>query len=273
MLHFFSPLFSWKSFFFIFYLFSSFFLFSYQEIPPLRQEKFGRLEFGVSKYLFSPSYLLFNTTLTGDLNRGIYKKIYLTQTLEAELSELFHPELKIVFCLDDRIIDRVSFKNYFKICKYLHFTASYLFRNYTNYRIIENNILSLATFRLPVYPYFLFSLSGGENIRIVDFDILQFGTKYGNDYTWQFLPVFKIAFHFFVGKFYHLGIEFSNMYDEEAVSLGGFQIGWLNRFFPRNDFQIKLDAGIGFAGSGASAGFPNRFWIAFGGSYVYLFRK
>ena len=117
----------------------------------------------------------------------------------------------------------------------------------------------------------VFIIGGGGNIKIIDYDINEINALNKN-ITLRMAPIMKLEAIFSPIKFYNFAFRASNLFDNDLNSAGNFQLELLNRIFPskKRNWNLEINAGIGFVGSGALAGHPNQFWISFGGTYEYL---
>ena len=232
------------------------------------------IDFGASPYLFAPTSFSATSTVTFNTNIGISNGILLTNYLRVKLSKIIAPEIKIALISDNRILDRFSIRNNFFLCKFFSACQGYTLWNYNKYKIIEHNLFTSFQIQLPVKKVLLFVLGGGGNIKIIDYNIEKIN-KSNNDYSIRLAPILKLETHFYPTNFYNIGIKLSNVFDDDLISIGNFQLELMNYFFPQRKkiWSIEVDAGIGFTGSGALAGYPNQFWIAIGGTYEHFFKN
>ena len=233
----------------------------------------GRVEFGVNEYIFAPAYISVGSRLTFDFNLGINTTPKLALDVEADISKLLNPKLQLTFEFNQRIISDFSFKNKFQIIKYCYGYIGYIFRNYSDYKVAEHNFYTIATLRLPVKNIFLFELDNGIAFKVMDFDTRDLLSTYYIDYNLNFFPLVQLGFHFFINHHYNIGFKVGNMMQDEPITLGSLAFELVQEMNVSREFNINFDMGVGFAGSGAVAGFPNRFWFAIGGSYVHWFSK
>lgn len=229
------------------------------------------LDLGLSPYLFSPSSISVTSTITFNTNIGVANGILFTNYIKAKLSKIIVPEIKIAFFSDERIIDRFSIRNNFFLCKFFSASQGYTIWNYSKYEIIEHNLFSTFQLQIPIKKLLTFIIGGGGNIKIIDYNISEINALNKN-ITLRMAPIMKLEAIFSPIKFYNFAFRASNLFDNDLNSAGNFQLELLNRIFPskKRNWNLEINAGIGFVGSGALAGHPNQFWISFGGTYEYL---
>lgn len=229
------------------------------------------LDFGISPYLFAPSSISITSIVSFNTNIGISNGILFTNYIRAKLSRIIAPEIKFSFFTDERIIERFSIRNHFYLCKYFSASQGYTFWNYSKYKIVEHNLFSIFQLQVPIKELFTLIIGGGGNIKIIDFDINKVNIL-DKATTLRMAPIIKLEMLFFPIYFYNFGIKISNLFDDDLNSVSNFQIEFLNNIFPsrQKNWSLKINAGIGFVGTGALAGYPNNFWIAFGGTYEYF---
>jgi hypothetical protein len=232
------------------------------------------VDFGISPYLFAPSSFSVTSTVTFATNIGISSGIYYTNYLRVNLSRIISPEIKISFFSDERILDRFSIRNNFSVCKFFSASQGYTFWNYSKYKIVEHNLFTTLHLQLPVKNILTFIIGGGGNIKIIDYNIEKIN-KSKNDYSIHLAPILKLEALFYPTNFYNVGLKLSNVFDDDLISIGNFQLELMNYFFPQRKkiWSIEVNTGIGFAGSGSLAGYPNQFWIAIGGTYEHFFKN
>ena len=230
------------------------------------------LDIGISAYLWSPTSFSVTSTVTLKTNIGISNGILITNYARVKLSKLIAPEIKIAFFSDERIIDRFSIRNNFFIHKFFSACQGYTLWNYSNYKIMEHNLFSTFQLQVPVKDFFLFIIGGGGNIKFIDYNIEETNTS-NKDTALRMAPIIKLETYFTPIRFYNFGFKISNLFDNDLNSASNFQIEMINRILPsrQKNWNLEINAGIGFVGSGALAGYPNQFWIAFGGTYEHFF--
>ncbi len=231
-----------------------------------------QLELGISPYLWAPTSFSVTSTVTLKTNIGISDGILLTNYARIKLSKIIAPEIKIAFFNDERIIDRFSIRNNFFIHKFFSACQGYTIWNYSKYKVMEHNLFSTFQVQVPVKDFFTLIIGGGGNIKFIDYNIEEIDTS-NKDIALRMAPIMKLETYFTPIRVYNFGFKISNLFDNDLNSISNFQIEMLNRIFPnrQKNWNLEINAGIGFVGSGALAGYPNQFWIAFGGTYEHLF--
>lgn len=227
---------------------------------------------GINSYIFAPTGFSFASSLLLDNNIDFRKSIYGSHLITAGVSKLINPSIKMTFRYDNKIIDRVKLTNRFKLFNFIHFITGYTWWNYCEYKISEHNLYFYADTRFGVPKIFLLSIVAGLGSKIIDLDITTTETTANTDYLFQTIFVWKISMNFFITKYYHTGLELTNSYDDEPYSFGYYQVSLVNTVLPSKEYGVTFDMGVGFAGVGSLAGYPNRFYIAIGGLYEYYFR-
>lgn len=231
-----------------------------------------KFDLGISSFLWAPSSFSITSTTCFKNNTSTLSGILFTNYLKFKLSKIIMPEIKLAFFSDERILERFSIRNYFSFCKFFSAYQGYTLWNYNKYKIIEHNLFTSFQIQIPVKDFFLFVCGGGGNIKIIDYDIDKINISQ-NDYGIRLAPILKLETHFYPTNFYNVGLKLSNVFDDDLISIGNFQIELINYFFPqrKKTWNIEVDAGIGFTGSGALAGYPNQFWLTIGGTYEHFF--
>lgn len=229
------------------------------------------LELGISPYLWAPTSFSITSTTTLKANIGISQGILFTNYAKIKLSKILAPEIKIAFFTDERIIDRFSIRNNFFIHTFFSACQGYTIWNYSKYKVIEHNLFTTFQIQIPIKDFFLLIIGGGGNMKFIDYNIEN--NHSNEDITLHMAPIMKLETYFKPIRFYNFGFKISNLFDDDLNSISHFQIEMLNRLFPnrQKNWNLEINAGIGFVGSGALAGYPNQFWIAFGGTYEHFF--
>lgn len=227
------------------------------------------LDLGISAYLWAPTSFSVTSTATLKANLGVSNGVLFTNYARIKLSKLIAPEIKIAFFSDKRILDRFSIRNNFYIHKYFSACQGYTLWNYSNYKVIEHNLFTSIQLQVPIKDFFLLIIGGGGNMKFIDYNI----EEANQDMALRLAPIIKLETYFNPIRFYNFGFKISNLFDDDLNSISNFQIEMLNRIFPnrQKNWNLEINAGLGFVGSGALAGYPNQFWISFGGTYEHFF--
>lgn len=230
------------------------------------------LELGISPYLWAPTSFSITSTTTLKTNIGISQGILFTNYARIKLSRILAPEIKIAFFTDERIIDRFSIRNNFFIHKFFSACQGYTIWNYSKYKVVEHNLFTTFQVQVPIKNVSLLIIGCGGNMKFIDYNIENTSPS-NEDIVLHLAPIMKLETYFTPIRFYNFGFKISNLFDDDLNSISYFQIELLNRIFPnrQRNWNLEINAGIGFVGSGALAGYPNQFWIAFGGTYEHFF--
>jgi hypothetical protein len=221
----------------------------------------------ISNENFRPKKVIINLSTPFDAVKGIYFGVFYESSVELMLTKYLDLGFKTSHGPNIPYLKTIDAGFSFRPLSFLKFYFDYRYRDFSKYKIGENNILVNTEAILNTMKYFYISQFFGVNMRFVDLDIRDTGTVYKRDWLFASFFIWKFYFLFNPVYLYSFGFSIGNIDEYEIFSINYWQIDIVNYFHLPAGFSIYVDGGFGFAGSFVIAGMLNRFWVRLGFRY------
>lgn len=236
-----------------------------------RGEGEHRLYLGLSPYLFAPKKAEFCFETTFDYINGLRKGALFRFDGRVELSKLFNFSSALTLITDRSVLNSFTLGWQLQPLSFFTFHLNYRLQNYSQYRIVEHNISTIAEFYLKIKKIARLSLELGVNQRFIDLDINDGGLRYKRDWLYDVFVNYRLQALFHPARLYSLGLAIGNINRNETLTVGYWQVEFLNIFRLPYNLEITASIGFAYAGSLSLAGYINRVWGTIGVKYNLYF--